>query len=66
MYDPLTNHDYFNKVMLDTEVNTNFWPNGADFDPALLYHWEHHILEFTLWAKKLGNTRYLVVHKSLL
>lgn len=52
MYGPLKSLDYFDKVMLDTEVNTIVWTNGADFDPALLYNWQHHIDELTQRAKK--------------
>ncbi|MBA2562216.1 MAG: DUF2442 domain-containing protein [Chitinophagaceae bacterium] len=52
MYGPLKNPDCFDKVILDTEVNTIVWPNGADFDPALLYNWEHYIEELTQRAKK--------------
>jgi len=52
IYGPLKNPDCFNKVVLDTEVNTIVWPNGADFDPALLYNWEHHIDELVQQAKK--------------
>ncbi len=51
MYGSLKNPECFDKVMLDTEVNTIVWPNGADFDPALLYNWEHHIVELTERAK---------------
>ncbi len=52
MYGPLKNPGYFAKVMLDTEVNTIVWPNGADFDPSLLYNWEHHIHELKQRSKK--------------
>jgi hypothetical protein len=37
-YAPL--RDLFNQVQVDPEVHTLVWPNGADFDPATLYHWE--------------------------
>lgn len=52
MYGPLKNPEYFDKVKLDTEVHTIVWPNGADFDPALLYNWENHINELTQRAKQ--------------
>ncbi len=52
IYGPLKNLNCFNKVILDTEVNTIVWPNGADFDPTLLYYWEHHIDELTQRAEK--------------
>lgn len=47
VYGPLHDADFFRQVKLDTEVNTLVWPNGADFDPALLYHWEEYIDELT-------------------
>jgi len=52
IYGQLQNADFFNKVMIDDEVKTIIWPNGADFDPALLYDWEHHIDELTRRAKE--------------
>ena len=52
MYGPLKDEDYFDKVMLDTEVKTIFWPNGADFDPELLYNWEHYVEELKTRADK--------------
>ncbi len=52
MFGLLRDPEYFNQVILDTEVNTIVWPNGADFDPALLYNWDHHINELTQRAKK--------------
>jgi hypothetical protein len=36
---PLRDITLFNQVRLDPEVHTLVWPNGADFDPATLYHW---------------------------
>jgi hypothetical protein len=29
----------FNQVRIDPEVHTLVWPNGADFDPAMLHDW---------------------------
>ena len=39
MYAPLRDPAVFNQVKLDTEVHTLVWPNGADFDPAMLHDW---------------------------
>jgi hypothetical protein len=36
---PLTDLAVFNQVMVDPEVHTLVWPNGADFDPATLHDW---------------------------
>ena len=52
MYSPLRDLNYFEKVQLDDEVKTIVWPNGADFDPALLYYWEHHVDELTQRANE--------------
>lgn len=38
-YARLRDMDFFNQVRLDPEVHTLVWPNGADFDPAMLYNW---------------------------
>ncbi len=40
MYSPLNDLELFNKVTIDAEVNTIVWPNGADFDPAVLHDWD--------------------------
>ena len=40
MYSPLRDPDLFNRVSIDPEVFTIVWPNGADFDPAILHDWE--------------------------
>jgi hypothetical protein len=39
LYGPLRDLALFNRVELDTEVHTLVWPNGADFDPAILHEW---------------------------
>jgi hypothetical protein len=39
LFGPLTNLELFNAVRLDTESHTLVWPNGADFDPAVLHDW---------------------------
>ena len=48
MYGPLRDAVIFNQVHLDKEVGTIVWPNGADFDPAMLHNWkdyEHELLQ---------------------
>lgn len=52
MYGTLKNADFFDKVILDTEVKTIVWPNGADFDPSLLYNWEQYIEELKHRSKE--------------
>jgi hypothetical protein len=42
VYAPLQDVRLFNRVSIDSEVQTLDWPNGADFDPATLHDWPHH------------------------
>jgi Protein of unknown function (DUF2442) len=42
LYRPLRDLDLFNAVSLDQEAHTVVWPNGADFDPAILHDWPDH------------------------
>src|SRR5881397_365246 len=42
LYAPLNNLDLFDRVSIDPEVHTLVWPNGADFDPAMLRDWPEH------------------------
>ena len=39
IYGPLRDLDRFNSVTVDREAHTITWPNGADFDPAILHDW---------------------------
>ena len=39
LFGPLRDLEVFNAVILDREVGTLTWPNGADFDPATLHEW---------------------------
>ena len=52
MYGPLKDLEFFKQVKLDDEVQTLVWPNGADFDPSMLYHWEQNVEELSGRAKK--------------
>jgi Protein of unknown function (DUF2442) len=51
MYGPLKDPEFFKQATLDKEVHTIIWPNGADFDPSLLYNWEQHLEELSRRAK---------------
>lgn len=42
LYGPLRDPGIFAQVSIDPEVQTLVWPNGADFDPALLHDWPQH------------------------
>ena len=39
LFGPLRDLGAFNAVRLDAESHTLVWPNGADFDPAILHDW---------------------------
>jgi hypothetical protein len=39
LYGPLSDPRFFDQVRLDDEAHTLIWPNGADFDPAMLHDW---------------------------
>jgi Protein of unknown function (DUF2442). len=39
LYGPLQEPTVFDQVRIDPEVHTLVWPNGADFDPAILHNW---------------------------
>ncbi len=39
LYGPLQDPAVFDQVRIDPEVHTLVWPNGADFDPAILHNW---------------------------
>ena len=51
LYGPLADEEAFDRVQLDEEVQTLVWPNGADFDPAILYNWEEYGPELERLAK---------------
>lgn len=51
MFGPLKDPAIFNAVSVDKETATIVWPNGADFDPETLYHWniyEHELKDRAL------------------
>jgi hypothetical protein len=39
LYGPLRDPAVFLQAHLDPEAGTLTWPNGADFDPAVLHDW---------------------------
>jgi len=42
LFGPLRDVELFNQVRIDPEAKTLVWPNGADFDPAMLHDWPEH------------------------
>src|SRR3990167_4407917 len=51
LYGPLTDPSAFDQVRIDPEVHTLVWPNGADFDPAILHNWASQALHLRVWRK---------------
>lgn len=51
LYSPLKDRSLFEQVRIDPEVHTLVWPNGADFDPAILRHWPRFEEAFKARAK---------------
>ena len=43
LFGPQRDPSLFGRVQIDPEVHTLVWPNGADFDPATLHDWSHHL-----------------------
>ena len=57
LYGPLKNPKVFNRVRLDPEIHTLVWPNGADFDPAILHNWAKHLHAFSSAARRWEAAR---------
>jgi len=51
LYGALSDPSVFDQVQIDTEVHTLVWPNGADFDPAMLHDWPKVSPELTKLAE---------------
>jgi hypothetical protein len=52
LYRPLRELALFNQVKIDPEVHTLVWPNGADFDPAMLHDWPENADAFAARARE--------------
>ena len=52
LFGPLMDEVLFNRVRIDSEVQTLVWPNGADFDPATLHDWPVHENELRTMAMR--------------
>ena len=55
LFIPLEDPKYFRQVRLNPEIRTIVWPNGADFDPDTLYHWEENVDWFREKSKQLSE-----------
>ena len=54
LYGPLQDQELFDQVQLDQEIHTLVWPNGADFDPAILHSWPDCVTGFESLAQSWG------------
>lgn len=52
LYGSLRDWQTFKEVAINPEVATIEWPNGADFDPETLYHWEDYQQELIARAQE--------------
>jgi hypothetical protein len=52
LFGPLRDIDVFNRVRIDPEIHTLVWPNGADFDPAMLHDWPVHFKAMVELARR--------------
>ena len=52
LYGPLRDPVVFLQARLDAEAGTLTWPNGADFDPSTLRHWQEHLPGFLEAAER--------------
>jgi Protein of unknown function (DUF2442) len=57
IYGPLRDPGLFARVGVDAEVRTIVWPNGADFDPAILHDWPQHEQAMQDLAKRWAVSR---------
>jgi hypothetical protein len=51
LYGPLRDPQVFALVKVDSLAGTIVWPNGADFDPAMLHDWSAHREDFISAAR---------------
>ncbi len=52
LYGPLRDPAVFERVLIDPEIGTLVWPNGADFDPATLHDWPEVADKFAAMARR--------------
>ena len=57
LYGPLSDASLFGQVRIDPEVHTLVWPNGADFDPAILHDWPESGPALKRLAEKWASSR---------
>jgi len=57
LYGPLRDPILFNQVQIDPIAHTLVWPNGADFDPAILHDWPEHERAFRQLARTWAQVK---------
>ena len=58
LYGPLRDSSLFDRVRIDPEVHTLVWPNGADFDPAILHNWPESSRTLKVLAEKWVSAKH--------
>ena len=58
LYGPLQDPTLFAQVRIDPEVHTLVWPNGADFDPAILHNWPESGPALKALAARWGSSKH--------
>jgi len=56
LFAPLRDLAFFNRVQLDDQAGTLVWPNGADFDPAMLHDWAERGVELRELTSEWSRT----------
>ena len=56
LYGELADEAIFDQVEIDAEIRTLVWPNGADFDPAMLHDWPDHVADLEGLAEEWGGS----------
>ncbi len=64
LYGPLKEPKLFDQVRVDPEVHTLVWPNGADFDPAILHNWSESSPALKVLAEKWVSKKHGVTGSS--
>lgn len=57
LYGPLEEPTLFDQVRIDPEIHTPVWPNGADFDPAILHNWSESGPALKALAEQWASTK---------
>lgn len=55
VYGPLKDPVLFRQVMIDSDIHTLVWPNGADFDPETLHEWPKYLPILRKCAEKWSS-----------